>query len=107
MTYIELHDLDGRLVRELPSKIGDVSWFAGSPDSDLAYYATHSYERPRQIYAVSMTTGDETLWYTQPALADFSKRETAFAALRCKRRASEAKSSCGWTGTRATWGAGS
>jgi prolyl oligopeptidase len=73
VTRLEIHELDGKLVHSMAAKIGDVSWLEGTPDADEAYYATHSYDRPRQIYKLSMKTGEETLWYTQPAPADFSK----------------------------------
>jgi prolyl oligopeptidase len=43
-TRIEVRELDGTLVRTLPSRIGDVSWLEGTPDTDVAYYATHSYD---------------------------------------------------------------
>lgn len=73
VTRVEVRELDGRLVRAFPSRIGEHTWISGTADADDAYYAVHSYDRPREIYKASIATGLESVWYRQKAPADFTQ----------------------------------
>ncbi len=72
VTRVEVRELDGTLVRAMPSRIGEHTWISGTPDADVAYYAVHSYDRPREIFETSIKSGVETVWYRHKTPVDFA-----------------------------------
>lgn len=65
---VEIHTLDGKLVRELPLPgIGTVGGPSGLPDEDEAYFSFESYTSPQEIHATSIKTGKTEL-YTRVAV---------------------------------------
>ncbi len=60
---LELHDLEGDLVREvlLPG-LGSAD-FAGDEDADDAYYAFESFNYPTEIHAYSVSSGADSIWF--------------------------------------------
>ena len=73
ITRVEVHELDGALVRSFPTRIGETSLAEGTPDGDEAYYAFESYDQPRQIYKMSIQSGTESVWYQTRVPADISR----------------------------------
>jgi prolyl oligopeptidase len=64
VTRVEIHDLDGRLVREIaPPGIGSLSLPRGDPDDDRAFYSFESYTTPRETFETSIRTGDTRSFY--------------------------------------------
>jgi prolyl oligopeptidase len=82
VSHLEIHDLDGKLVREiaLPTK-GASSTLVGTPDDDEAYFSFTSFTYPTEIYETSVKTGDTKLWFKLNVPVDPSKYvvEQAFA----------------------------
>jgi prolyl oligopeptidase len=62
-SLLEVHDLDGKLVREvkLPG-IGSVGGPIGRSDEDEAYYSFESFTTPSEIYGTSVKTGKTELY---------------------------------------------
>ncbi len=60
---IEIHDLDGKLVREvaLPG-IGTSGGISGQPDEDTGYFAFTSFTEPQIIFKTSIKTGKTEEW---------------------------------------------
>jgi prolyl oligopeptidase len=73
---LEIHDLSGKLVREvaLPG-LGSASGLIGREDDDEAYYAFSSLTSPPQIYQTSVSSGDTKLWATIDYPVDMSELE--------------------------------
>jgi prolyl oligopeptidase len=73
---LEIHDLDGKLVREvkLPG-IGSTSGLIGQEDDDEAYYYYASYTAPPQIFQMSVATGATKLWNATKYPVDPSRFE--------------------------------
>jgi prolyl oligopeptidase len=73
---LEVHDLSGKLVREvtLPG-LGSASGFIGREDDDEAYYSFSSLTSPPQIYQTSVSTGETKLWATIDYPVDTTKLE--------------------------------
>ncbi len=82
VSHLEIHDLDGKLVREvqLPTK-GSASVLYGNPDDDEAYYTFTSFTYPTEIYETSVRTGASKLYFKLSVPVDPSKFvvEQAFA----------------------------
>jgi prolyl oligopeptidase len=63
-SHPELHDEDGKLVREMPlPTIGSVGGVSGDPDSDTVYYSFETFTFPTVIYEESVATGKRSTWY--------------------------------------------
>ena len=64
-TRLELHDLDGKLLREiaLPG-LGSGSNLSGDPEDDEAYYSFEAFNRPYEIHATSVKRGGDANWFT-------------------------------------------
>jgi prolyl oligopeptidase len=60
---IEIHDLDGKLVRklELPG-LGSVSELAGEPDHDTFFYGFDNFTTPPEIFQTSISDPAQKLW---------------------------------------------
>src|SRR5262249_44099476 len=57
-----LHELDGRLVREIPLPAMGTTWaVAGNPDDDEAYFSFSSFTYPTEITEISVKTGKTSL----------------------------------------------
>ena len=82
VSHLEVHDLDGKLVREiaLPTK-GASSTLVGNPEDDEAYFSFTSFTYPTEIYETSVKSGDTKLWFKLNVPVDPSKYvvEQAFA----------------------------
>ena len=62
-TQVEVHALDGKLVRsvELPP-FGSSGGIGGNPDEDTGYFAYTSFTEPQVIYKTSIKTGKVSEW---------------------------------------------
>jgi prolyl oligopeptidase len=60
---LELHDLDGKLIREvkLPG-LGSVDGLVGLPEDDTVYYGFESFTTPHEIYSTSIKSGASELY---------------------------------------------
>ncbi|HSQ62833.1 MAG TPA: prolyl oligopeptidase family serine peptidase, partial [Polyangiaceae bacterium] len=74
VSHLEVHDLDGKLVREiaLPTK-GSSSTLIGEPDEDEAYYTFTSFTYPTEIYETSAQKGGSKLYFKLDVPVDPSK----------------------------------
>ena len=73
-SHVEIHDLDGKLVRELSlPTVGSGSVIYGNPDEPEGYYTFTSFTHPTEIYETNVTTGVTTLHYRLKAPVDPSK----------------------------------
>jgi prolyl oligopeptidase len=74
VSKVEVHELDGKLVREveLPG-LGSSSAFSGNEEDDDAYYAFDSFTQPSVIYETSIATGKKKTWYELKVPVDTSK----------------------------------
>jgi len=82
VSHLEVHDLDGKLVREIPLPTkGASSTLVGTPDDDEAYFSFTSFTYPTEIYETSVKSGDTKLWFKLNVPVDPSKYvvEQAFA----------------------------
>lgn len=60
---IEIHDLDGKLVRTIPLPgLGSVSELAGEPDQDEFYYGFINFTTPPEIFQTSISSPAQKLW---------------------------------------------
>ncbi len=62
-TEVEVHDLEGKLVRkvELPP-LGTSAGISGNPDEDTGYFSYTSFTDPQVIFQTSIKTGKVTEW---------------------------------------------
>lgn len=73
-THLELHELDGKLIRELPlPALGAASNLIGREDDDEAYFTFTSFTYPTEIDAVSVKSGKTDLYYRMKTPVDPSK----------------------------------
>lgn len=73
-SHVELHDLDGKLVRELTlPTVGSGSVVYGNPDEPEGYYTFTSFTHPTEIYETNVKTGVTTLHYRLKTPVDPSK----------------------------------
>jgi prolyl oligopeptidase len=57
-TEVEVHDLDGKLLRKLDlPPLGSSSGIFGNPDEDTGYFSYTSFTEPQVIYKTSVKTG--------------------------------------------------
>jgi prolyl oligopeptidase len=70
---LELHDLTGKLVREvaLPA-IGD-AFLGGDDDQDTAYYEFDTFNYPPEIHEFSVRSGKDSTWFKQNLPVDPTK----------------------------------
>ena len=60
---LQIHELDGRLVKELTLPApGSVRWIRSHPEHDEAYFTFSSYSIPWRTYRVSAASGEVALW---------------------------------------------
>ncbi len=61
---LEIHDVDGKLVREVPLPApGSASSLYGRPDDDLAFFSFTSLVHPNEIHATRVGSGQETTFF--------------------------------------------
>ena len=60
---VEVHDLDGKLVRKvaLPA-LGSTGGIGGNPDEDTGYFSYTSFTQPQVIYKTSIKSGKVSEW---------------------------------------------
>ncbi len=60
---LEIHDLDGKLVRTVPLPgLGSVSELAGEPDHETFYYGFINFTTPPEIFETKISDPAQTLW---------------------------------------------
>jgi prolyl oligopeptidase len=60
---LEIHDLDGKLVREVPLPgLGSMGGPVGREDEDEAYFSYESFTQPNEIRSLSIKTGETHLY---------------------------------------------
>jgi len=63
VTHLEVHDLDGKLLRELAAAdVGTASNLVGREDDDEAYFEFKSYTHPPEIFRTSVARGGAGLY---------------------------------------------
>ncbi len=74
VSHVELHDEDGRLIREiaLPA-LGASGGLSGNVDDDRAFYSFQSFTHPTEIDEVSVKTGITSTFYRLDIPVDTSK----------------------------------
>ncbi|MGO9709328.1 MAG: prolyl oligopeptidase family serine peptidase [Polyangiaceae bacterium] len=60
---LELHDLDGKLVREVALPAIGTADFAGEPDEDEAYYTFETFNYPYEAHSYSVRDGTDSIWF--------------------------------------------
>jgi prolyl oligopeptidase len=77
VTHLELHDLDGKLVREvqLPD-VGTATNLVGREDEDEAYYGFQSFTHPLEIFRTSIARGGSETYSRVKVPVDPSLYET-------------------------------
>jgi prolyl oligopeptidase len=64
VTHVELHALDGRLIREVPMPaLGSATNLIGDEDEDEAYFSFESFTWPREIWRTSVKNGGADLHF--------------------------------------------
>ena len=77
VTHLEVHDLDGELVRELPlPDLGTAGNLVGREDEDEAYFEFKSYTHPPEIFRTSVARGGAELYSRVKLPVDPSLYET-------------------------------
>jgi prolyl oligopeptidase len=73
-SHVEVHTLDGALVREVPLPgLGTSSTLIGDEDDERAYYIFRSFTSPKEIHEISVRTGESRLWYRPKVSVDASR----------------------------------
>jgi prolyl oligopeptidase len=73
VTHVEVHGLDGALVREIPlPDIGTASIPSGEENGDDAYLSFSSFTHPPEIEHVSIARGTSEVWFRENVPADMS-----------------------------------
>ncbi len=71
VSLLEIHDLDGKLVREVPLPgIGSASAFSGNPEDEDAYFSFTSFLTTSEIYVTNVATGATKLYFKLNIPAD-------------------------------------
>jgi prolyl oligopeptidase len=77
VTHLEVHDLDGQLVREVPlPDVGTARNLVGREDEDEAYFEFRSYTHPPEIFRTSVARGGAELYSRVKLPVDPSLYET-------------------------------
>jgi prolyl oligopeptidase len=77
ISHLEVHGLDGSLVREIPlPDVGTASLPPFAPDDDMASFLFSSFTRPPEIDRVSVKTGASQVWYRESSVVDLSRFQT-------------------------------
>ena len=63
VSQIEIHDLDGKLVRVVPLPAVGTANMAGDPDRDEAYFSFETYNYPVEIHATSIARAGDSVWF--------------------------------------------
>jgi prolyl oligopeptidase len=69
-THLELHDLGGKLVREIALPAIGTAWLTGEEDQDDAYFGFDTFNYPPEIHETSIGKGGDTLWFKQKVPVD-------------------------------------
>ncbi len=72
-TKIEVHELDGKLVREIPLPVVGSAGISGRDDEDEAYLSFTSLTYPTEIQETSIKTGQTKTWFKLKVPVDPSK----------------------------------
>src|SRR2546428_12962766 len=63
VTHLEVHDLDGKLVREIAlPDVGTAGNLVGREDEDEAYFEFKSYTHPPEIFRTSVARGGTEMY---------------------------------------------
>jgi prolyl oligopeptidase len=74
VSHVEVHDEDGKLVRELElPALGSASTLSGEVDDDVAFYTFQSFTYPTEIFETSARSGKTSTWYKLRAPVDPSR----------------------------------
>lgn len=74
VSRLELHDEEGKLVREIPlPTLGSASVLSGEVDDDVAYFSFQSFTYPTEIFQTSVATGESSSWYRLEVPVDASR----------------------------------
>jgi prolyl oligopeptidase len=77
VTHLEVHGLDGKLVREVPlPDVGTARNLVGREDEDEAYFEFNSYTHPPEIFRTSVARGGAELYSRVKLPVDPSLYET-------------------------------
>ena len=77
ITHLEVHGLDGALVREIPlPDLGTASIPPFAPDDDEASFLFSSFTRTPEIDQVSVKTGASKVWFRASTVVDLSRFQT-------------------------------
>jgi len=63
VSHIEIHDLDGKLVREVTLPAVGSAGITGEADRDQAYFAFETYNYPSEIHETSIAKGTDSIWF--------------------------------------------
>jgi prolyl oligopeptidase len=63
VSQIEIHDLDGKLVRVVSLPAVGSAGMTGDPDRDEAYFSFETYNYPFEIHATSIAHGGDSVWW--------------------------------------------
>jgi prolyl oligopeptidase len=69
-TRIELHDLDGKMIRELALPTLGSAYLGGDPEQDEAYWSFETYNYPDEIHVTSIKKGGDAVWFKQKVPVD-------------------------------------
>lgn len=76
-SVVRRHDLDGRLVMEVPlPTLGSVTGFSCEREADELFFSFQSFAVPYSVYRMSVSTGEVTLFAQTAAGFDTSRIET-------------------------------
>jgi prolyl oligopeptidase len=77
LSQVEIRDLDGKLVRELPlPELGSATGLVGRPDEDEAYFSFESFTVPDTIYRTSIAQGGTQVFFRLEVPVDPSRYVT-------------------------------
>ena len=64
-SHLELHDLSGKLVREVALPTLGTAFLAGDADQDDAFFSFSTFNYPYEIHETSIAKGGDTVWFKQ------------------------------------------
>jgi prolyl oligopeptidase len=67
---VELHDLGGKLIREVPLPALGSAELSGDADQDEAFYSFETYNYPSEIHSLSVKKGNDSVWFKLKVPAD-------------------------------------
>ncbi|MGO8994348.1 MAG: prolyl oligopeptidase family serine peptidase [Polyangiaceae bacterium] len=69
-SHLELHDLSGKLVREVALPTLGTAFLAGDADQDDAFFSFSTFNYPYEIHETSIAKGGDTVWFKQKVPVD-------------------------------------